>query len=91
MKKHGARVRVEVTDLPASVQRGPREKVNVALVRAFKRACQDYGISHMMKEHEYYMSKGQKRRRRKLRAKLALIKKLTEPQVPQKPAREWED
>jgi ribosomal protein S21 len=74
MKKHGARVRVEISDLPHSVQRLSRDKVLPVLWRTFKRSCQDYGIPNMLKEHEFYQSKGQKRRRRKMQVKLAILK-----------------
>jgi ribosomal protein S21 len=81
MKKHGARVRVDINDLPPVVQRSSRDKVLQALWRTFKRACQDYGIPNMLKEHEFYQSKGQKRRRRKMQTKLAILKEKEQQKI----------
>jgi ribosomal protein S21 len=74
MSKHGPRVRVSIDDLSPSAQRQSKEKLAIILRRMFKKACQDYGIMQMYKEKEYFISKGEKRRRRKLRAELARLK-----------------
>ena len=85
-KHYNPRVRVTYDDLRPGELKQSRDKVLFALMRLFKKARQDYGIEHMIKEHEYFMSKGQKRRRRKLREKLARIKRENEGPQPSPPA-----
>lgn len=75
MSKHGPRVRVTYDDLRPNQLKQSREKIGFDLMKIFKKARQAYGIEHMIKEHEYYMSKGQKRRQRNLREKIAREKR----------------
>lgn len=92
MSKHGPRVRVTYDDLRPGELRQSKEKIGWALMRAFKKARQDYGIEHMIKEHEYYMSKGQKRRQRALREKLDRVKREKEKKDGVAPQKfEWEE
>ena len=74
MSKHGPRVRVDYNSLKPSALRQPREKIGMILARLFKRRCQDYGIGHMMKEKEFFVGKSEKRRKKKLKAKIAVLK-----------------
>ena len=57
-----ARVRVTVDMLPKAVQRSGRDKQLEVLKKMFKRACNNYGIGPEMKEREYYIKPGEKRR-----------------------------
>lgn len=91
MSKHGPRVRVTYDDLRPNELKQSRDKIGFALMRAFKKARQAYGIEHMIKEHEYYMSKGQKRRQRKLREKIARQKREQEKREVDTQQFEWED
>jgi ribosomal protein S21 len=78
MSKHGPRVRVSVDDLSPSAQRQSKDKICMILQRMFKKACQEYGVMQMYKEKEFFVSKGEKRRRRKLRKKMAILKGTSE-------------
>lgn len=95
MSKHGPRVRVSVDDLSPSAQRQSKEKVCMILQRMFKKSCQEYGIMQMYKEKEFFVSKGEKRRRRKLQKKMAILKGKTEQQNPNNNnrygSREWDN
>lgn len=69
MKNHGDRiggkalVRVSLDMLPKAVQRSGREKQFEVLKKMFKRACSNYGIPKELKEREYYVKPGEKRRK----------------------------
>jgi ribosomal protein S21 len=63
---HGPRVRVEAKKLPPNPTRQEREKSCIQLQRAFKRACNEYGIMHSIKEHEFFIRKTDKNRRKKM-------------------------
>lgn len=86
-------VRVSYDDLSPAAQRQSKEKICMILQRMFKKACQEYGVMQMYKEKEFFISNGEKRRRRKLRAKLARIKSETEVQNPNnnRYGKEWEN
>jgi ribosomal protein S21 len=64
------RVRVEAKRLPQNATRQEREYNLVKLLRIFKRACNDYGVMHSFKEHEFFVRKCDVRRRKRI-AKLA--------------------
>jgi ribosomal protein S21 len=74
MSKHGPRVRVSYDDLSPSALRQSKDKIATILQRMFKKACQDYGVMQMYKEKEHFVGKGEKRRKKKMRAKIARIK-----------------
>jgi ribosomal protein S21 len=57
------RIRVTVDMLPKGVQRAHGSKQIEVMKRMFKRACQNYGLFHEMKEREFFISSGEKRRR----------------------------
>jgi ribosomal protein S21 len=61
-QKH-ANARVSVDMLPKGVQRAHRDKQLDVLKRMFKRVCVKIGLLHEMKEREYYIKPGEKRRR----------------------------
>lgn len=75
MSKHGPRVRVEAKRLPPNATRQEREKSAQQLLRVFKRACNEYGVMHMYKEHEFYIRPGDKKRRAKAARKNLQIEK----------------
>jgi ribosomal protein S21 len=58
-----ARVRVSFDMLPKGVQRSGRDKQLDVLKRMFKKACVYYGIPREIKEREYYVKPGEKRRK----------------------------
>ncbi len=66
-----ARVRVSFDMLPKAVQRAGREKQLEVMKKMFKRACNSYGLFHEMKEREYYVKPGEKRRKALRLAKAA--------------------
>lgn len=90
------RVKVSIDDLSPSAQRQSKDKVLMILQRMFKKACQDYGLMQQIKEKEFFVGKGEKRRRKKMRAHLARLKGKTETQTPNNNNnrygnREWEN
>lgn len=60
-----ALVRISVDMLPKSVQRAGRDKQFDIMKKIFKRACENYGIPHELKEREYYVKPGEKKRKAK--------------------------
>lgn len=58
-----ARVRVSFDMLPKAVQRSGRDKQLDVLKKMFKRACNTYGIPREIKEREFYVKPGEKRRK----------------------------
>lgn len=64
------RVRVEMKKLPLNASRQDRERSLSILLRILKRACNDYGIPHSLKEHEFFQRKCDLRRRKKQQARL---------------------
>jgi ribosomal protein S21 len=90
MSKHGPRVRVSIDDLSPSARRQPKHEVDKLLRKVFKRACEDYGVLQIYKEKEFFISKGEKKRKRKLRAKIARLKGTNEEQQPLNKFKEWE-
>ena len=61
-----ARVRVEARKMYP----GARQGSIFQLYRNFKRACEDYGIMHEFKEHQFFVRKCDKRRRKKMQKKM---------------------
>lgn len=66
-----ARVRVEARRLPMNPTRQEREKSLGILLRIFKRACNEYGIPHILKEKQSFIRKTDKNRRKRMMKKLA--------------------
>jgi ribosomal protein S21 len=71
MKK--ARVRVEAKRLSPNASRQERLDSIQKLLRIFKRVCNDYGIMHAYKEHEFFVRECDKRRRKKMAKKIAIL------------------
>lgn len=72
-KASKVRVRVEAKKLPLSASRQDRERGLSQLLRIFKRKCNEYGIMHSLKEHEFFQRKCDLRRRKR-DAKLAMAR-----------------
>lgn len=58
-----ARVRVTLDMLPKGVQRAGRDKQLDVLKKILKRACNLYGIPHELKERQFYIKPGEKKRK----------------------------
>lgn len=58
-----ARVRVTFDMLPKAIQRAGRDKQLDFFKKMFKRACNAYGIPKELKEREFYVKPGEKRRK----------------------------
>lgn len=58
-----ARVRVSLDMLPKAVQRSGKDKQLDVLKKMFKRACGAYGILREIKEREFYVKPGEKKRK----------------------------
>lgn len=65
------RVRVEMKRLPPHATKQDYERSLAILLKILKRACTDYGIPKMYKEHEFFERPTDKRRRKRMQAKLA--------------------
>ena len=59
-------VRIEAKRLPPGANRGDRERSTQILLRIFKRACNEAGIMHDFKEHEFFIRPTDKRRRKRM-------------------------
>lgn len=57
-------VRVEAKWHPHASE-SDKQRIGYSLAKAFKRACNEAGIMHAYKEHEYYVKPSEKRRRKK--------------------------
>lgn len=57
------------------------------LLKRFKRACQDYGISHLIKEKEHHVRPCDKRRTKESRRRLTILRANNPQLKPQKPVR----
>jgi ribosomal protein S21 len=66
------RVRVEAKRLPMNSTRQERERSCTSLLRAFKRACNEYGIMPTLKEHEHFVRNTDKKRRKKMMKQIAI-------------------
>ncbi len=76
-----ANVRVEARRLPPNASRADRDRSLMQLLRIFKRACNEYGIMHELKEREYFVRKTDIKRRKKqmkIRAPLEALKNAQE-------------
>jgi len=62
-------VRVELRSYQGNT-RFDREKVMLSLIRQFKRAVNEAGVLHTLKEKEFYEKPGDKRRRKQRHAEL---------------------
>jgi len=61
-----ARVRVSLDMFPKNVQRANKDKQLDILKKAFKRACGSFGLFQELKEREFYIKPGEKRRKAKM-------------------------
>lgn len=59
-------VRIEAKRLPQGASRADRERASQTLLRVFKRACNEAGIMHDYKEHEFFIRKTDKLRRKRM-------------------------
>jgi len=59
-------VRIEAKRLPLNANRSDRERSSQTLIRVFKRACNEAGIMHDFKEHEFFIRRTDKKRRKKM-------------------------
>lgn len=58
---------------------GVKRRKNIQdLVKEFRRQCDDYGIKHIYKEHEFYEKPSDKKRRLKRQKERELMKEKTE-------------
>lgn len=76
-----ANVRVEARRLPPNASKAERDKSLSQLLRIFKRACNEYGIMHELKERESFVRKTDIKRRKKqarIRASMEVAKNPTE-------------
>jgi ribosomal protein S21 len=64
-------VRITFEMLPKSVQRAGKDKQLEVFKRMFKRACTQSGLLRELREREYYVKPGEKKRRAKLLKKAA--------------------
>lgn len=78
------RVKVTMRDLPHNAT--PHEKYVAfqKLHNAFKKAVAEAGILHDYKKHEFYESKGEKRRRKKREADLQRLRSKLKENFPEK-------
>jgi len=61
-----ANVRIEAKRLSPNASRAERDKSLAILLRIFKRACNEAGIMHSLKEHESFIRKTDIKRRKKM-------------------------
>lgn len=59
-------VRIEAKRLSPNASRAERDRSLTTLLRIFKRACNEAGIMHSLKEHEYFIRKTDIKRRKKM-------------------------
>lgn len=81
-----ARVRVELRDLPPTASREDREMAFRKMHTAFKKAVTEAGVLHQYKQHEYYESPSEKKRRQKRESDLQKLKAKLRENFPQKRA-----
>jgi ribosomal protein S21 len=81
------RVRVEARRLPPYASDDDRYREGLMLQKRFKRACNEFGISHMIKEKEYFIRPCDKRRQKKSRRLLAILRAQNPIKVPPKELR----
>lgn len=66
--------RVELRDLPPHASRQEREIAFKKMFSIFKKQVAEAGILQQYKQHEFYESPGEKRRRKKKEQKQAVLK-----------------
>lgn len=81
-----SRVRVELRDLPPTASREDREMAFRKMHTAFKKAVTEAGVLHQYKQHEYYESPSEKKRRQKRESDLQKLKAKLRESFPQKKA-----
>ena len=79
-------VRVEARRMPYASAEDNRRECQFLLKR-LKRACQDYGISHLIKQKEYFVRPCDKRRTKEARRQLTILRANNPQMKPQKPVR----
>lgn len=79
-----ARVRIELRDLPPTASREDREMAFRKMHTAFKKAVTEAGVLHQYKQHEYYESPSEKKRRKKRESDLQKLKAKLRESFPQK-------
>jgi ribosomal protein S21 len=57
-------VRIEAKRLPPGATKSDRDRSTQILLRIFKRACNEAGIMHDFKEHEFFIRPTDKKRRK---------------------------
>lgn len=60
-----ANVRIEAKRLP-NATKADRDRSLAQMLRILKRACNEYGVMHSLKEHEFFIRKTDKKRRKKM-------------------------
>lgn len=78
------RVRVSLRDLPPTASREDREMAFRKMHTAFKKAVTEAGVLHQYKQHEYYESPSEKKRRQKRESDLQKLKAKLRENFPQK-------
>jgi ribosomal protein S21 len=68
------RARAEMKSLSHNASEHERFMAFKTLLLVFKRRCNEYGIMHSFKEHEYFESKPRKERRKRKEAELRRLK-----------------
>lgn len=68
------RARAELRDLPGNASYQDREYAFRKMFTAFKKACTEAGVLHHYKQHEYYESPGEKKRRKKRESDVQRLK-----------------
>lgn len=78
------RVRVELRNLPPTASREDREMAFRKMHTAFKKAVTEAGVLHQYKQHEFYESPSEKKRRQKRESDLQKLKAKLRESFPQK-------
>ena len=59
-------VRIEARRLPPNASKSERDRAVQSLLRTLKRACSEAGVTHELKEHEFFTRKCDIRRRKRV-------------------------
>jgi len=82
------RVRVELKELPGNASQQDRDFAFKRMFSIFKKAVAEAGIMHAYKQHEYYESKSEKRRRKRREAEVQCLKAKLREHFPEKKKKE---
>lgn len=77
-----ANVRVEARRLPPNASKYDRERSLGQLLKIFKRACNEYGIMHTLKDHEFFIRKTDIKRRKEIMKRRAPMEALKNQDKP---------